>query len=79
MAHTGQALELLLLGSDVLQISEMGAHISPRWTSRRTLQDRIGATQLSDLRIPLPNPIRLISNDSQPRFTIDLGFLQLEG
>ena len=33
IAQTGQALELPLLGPDVLQMSETGADISPRWTS----------------------------------------------
>lgn len=79
VTQIGQARELLLLGFDVLQMSETGAHISPLWTSRRNLQDRIGASQLSNLRIPLPNPNRLIGSDSRPKTTIDLGFLRLEG
>ena len=79
VTQIGQALEPLLLGFDVLQMSETGAHISPRWTSRRNLQDRIDASQLSDLRIPLPNPNRLIGSNSRPQTSIDLGFLRLEG
>ena len=79
VTQIGQALEPLLLGFDVLQMSETGAHISPRWTSRRNLQDRIGASQLSDLHIPLPNPNRLIGSNSRPQTSIDLGFLRLEG